>query len=176
MIQAIHSAPCAVRQGFTPPIQSHNQKILTITLLAVAALASFASVLTLPLPISLPMSSLFIGGALAGCYVITHPANRGESSSVIIHTHEPESASAVYVYPQPIAEHHYLSPWHTHHTSYRTRPVTPIVHNRTSTIGSSAYHAPVGTRTITPVVFPSTGSSPIGSDYFSAARAPVGRR
>ena len=201
MTQAIHSTPSAVRQGFNQSMQRQNQRNLTITLLAAAALASFASVLTVPLPISLPMSSLFISGALACSYVITHPANRSESSSVIIHTHEPESASAVYVYPQPIEEHQYLSPWHSHRSSYRARPITPIVHsrtntvdsgayhapvgtrtitpvvhNRTSTVDSSAYHAPVGTRTITPVVSPSTNSLPIGSDFFSAARAPVGHR
>jgi len=195
MSQAIRFAN--VRSGeFNSPAQVQNRRNQVITLLAVAALSSFVFMTTLPLQISFPLSAVLIGGALVLSYAINHPTGSIGPTTTIIDTDEPTSSTTLYVnhHEYPRVQSSWFSWPSPYHAPVGTRTFTPIVHERPSYAQPTPhYHAPVGTRTYTPVVQranPSSwtapdplpqyraGSSPssMGRDFFSAARAPVGRR
>lgn len=112
--------------------QSKNQRDVKITLVAMAAIASFASILLLPWPISLPISVVLMAGALT--YGTDNYPRIAHSSTVFI---EPQPAPVAILHPEPV---YYMPP---------TTIFAPRHHRYVPSV-----HAPVGTSEIMPIVPP----------------------
>lgn len=162
MTQSIHFGSVAIPES-NALIQRQNQKNLKITLLALAALSSYVSMMVLPLHISLPLSAVLMGGTLIFCYAIDHMKTPSEKTCIITRDAPPPpvtvvvSEPAYYYEPPTICGSPIIqrvecqrSPTYAHHAPVGTATITPLVHERKSYLDfNHACHAPVGSRTIT---------------------------
>jgi hypothetical protein len=163
--------------------QSKNQRDIKITLIAMAAIASFTSILMLPWPISLPISIVLMAGALA--YSTDYHPQATHSSTFIV---QPPPVPVAILSPEPV---YYMPPPPVFAPSYHhryapavrapvgTAQITPIVPSRCP----ERPHVPVGTGMLTRLVpRPCFGHAPdsapalLGQSAWGPKRVPVGHR
>jgi hypothetical protein len=188
----------ASRTAASPLLGTQSAKNLKITLIALAALSSFATMMVLPWSFSIPLSAVMLGSALAiGCLI---DYSQTPHSSTCIQTEDFPPPPSVIVSRTVYRDHPSVlivptsqnvrpcyGSHHYHHTPLGTGCV-PFMAPLANPARAHHHHAPVGTGSFTPVVQPanpsvahapqwkSSGGSSIGQAFFTAARAPVGHR